>query len=251
MITVATMPLATTFFVAIRLGTVLLFSPIEAIRLLPIHARLIMTLILSVIIVANVSFPAQIPNDLSLMASGFAEFCNGLVLSLGIYACFAVFQIAGQLIDTQMGLNSLAILNPTEKSHELLSSRLLTMLAVLLFFTLDGHHKLMQALAFSFVIIAPGQLTLFDGFTPIIKQFSMMFSLSLMIASPVVFTLLIIDIAGAVLTRNMPQISTYFLTLPIKIMLGLLSFSLLLNYVNPLMEHVFQLYFQSLKLVMS
>lgn len=250
MITIATAPLTTTFLVAIRLGTVLLFSPIEAIRLLPIHTRIFLVLILSMLIVSTVSFPAEPPNDLTLLLSGLAEFCNGLLLSLSLYATFAVFQIAGQLIDTQMGLNSLAILNPTEKSHELLSSRLLVMLAVLFFFALDGHQRLLEALTYSFLIIAPGQPILFHGFTPIIKLFSCMFSLALMIASPVVFTLLMIDIAGAVLTRNMPQISTYFLTLPIKIMLGLLSFGMLLNYINPIMEKAFQLCFQSLKMVM-
>lgn len=251
MITIAVTPLSTTFLVAIRLGTVLLFSPIEAIRLLPIHTRLVLVIILSMFIVTNISIPVEVPNDLTLLASGIAEFCNGLILSLGLYATFAVFQIAGQLIDTQMGLNALAILNPTEKSHELLSSRLLMMLAVLLFFALNGHHRLLEALAYSFLIIAPGQPVLFQGFTPIIQLFSSMFSLALMIASPVVFTLLIIDIAGAVLTRNMPQISTYFLTLPIKILLGFISFGMLLNYLNPVMEKGFQLCFQSLKMVMS
>ncbi len=251
MINIAVTPLTTTFFVAIRLGTVLLFSPIEAIRLLPIHTRLLLVLILSMLVVANLTIPNQNPNDLSLFLSGIAELFNGLILSLSLYATFAVFQIAGQLIDTQMGLNSLAILNPTDHSHELLSSRLLTMLAVLFFFAIDGHHKLIHGLIQSFIIIAPGQHALFTGYAPIIHEFSYMFSLALMIASPVVFSLLIIDICGGVITRNMPQISTYFLTLPIKIMLGYFVFRLLLNYLNPMMEKAFQFCFQTLSQVMS
>lgn len=251
MINVAVAPLTTTFLVAIRLGIVLLFTPIEAIRLLPVHTRLLLVLILSMLVVANLSLPTHQSNELSLFMSGIAELCNGLILSLSIYATFAVFQIAGQLIDTQMGLNALAVLNPGDHSHELLSSRLLVMLAVLFFFAIDGHHKLLQGLALSFKIIAPGQQALFNGYKPIIHLFSSMFSLSLMIASPIVFGLLLIDISGALITRNMPQINTYFLTLPIKIMLGYFIFNLLLNYLNPLMEKAFQLCFQSLNQVMS
>ena len=251
MMTIAVAPLTTTFLVAIRLGTVLLFSPIEAIRLLPIHARLLLVLIISMFIVANLSLPTEQPNELSLLLSGISELANGLILSLSLYATFAVYQIAGQLIDTQMGLNSLAIFNPTDHSHEPLSSRLLVMLAVLFFFAMDGHHKLVQGLALSFMIIAPGEPILFNGFAPIIHQFSFMFSLALMIASPIVVSLLVIDISGAVLTRSMPQISTYFLTLPIKIMLGFFIFYLLLNYLNPIMEKAFALCFQSWKVVMS
>lgn len=251
MMTVAVAPLTTTFLVAIRLGTVLLLSPIEAIRVLPIHTRLLLVLILSMLVVANLSLPDLPPDELSLVASSIAEFCNGLIVSLSLYAAFAVFQIAGQLMDTQMGLNSLAIFNPADHSNEPLSGRLLVMLAVLFFFAAGGHLKLVQGLVMSFMIIAPGQLSLLNGYVPILQQCSLMFALGIMIASPVVIGLMIIDIAGAVLTRNMPQISTYFLTLPIKIMLGLIIFGLMLTYVTPAMDYVFTSCFQSWTTVMA
>jgi len=231
--------------VAIRLGTVILFSPIEAIRVLPIHTRLILVLILSSLIVMNLTLPKLAADELSLIVGGIAEFCNGLILSLSLYATFAIFTIAGQLIDDQMGLNSQAILNPADNSHESIASRLLLMLGVLFFFTLNGHHKLLQSLAASFQIIPPGTLAIFNGFAALGKQFTMMFSLGFMLASPVIISLIVVDIAGAVLTRNMPQISTYFLTLPIKILLGLFVFQLLLNYIHPLMEKIFDYCFDS------
>lgn len=251
MMTITISTLSTLFFVAIRLGTVLLFSPIEAIRILPIHTRLLFVMIISGLIVANLSFTYEYTQELSLALSSLAEFFNGLILSLSLYATFAIFQIAGQLIDTQIGLNSLAILNPADHSHELLSSRLLHMLAVLFFFALDGHHKLLQGLAASFKLMPPGSLKLFNGFLPVIEQFSCLFSLSFMIASPIIASLLIIDITGALLTRNMPQVSTYFLILPIKIMLGLFILSLMLNYLNPIMNTLFQLFFQQWQKIMS
>ncbi len=245
MITIAIAPLTTTFLVAIRLSTVLLLSPIEAIRLLPIHTRLLLVLILSLLVVGNLSLPALPVDEVSLGMSALAEFCNGLILSLSLYAAFGVFQIAGQLMDAQMGLNSLAIFNQASHANEPLSGRLLSMLAVLYFFAIDGHLKLVQGLVLSFMIITPGQLTLLNGYTPIIQLCSLMFSYAIMIASPVVISLLIIDVTGAILTRNMPQISTYFLTLPIKIILGLFIFGTLLTYINPAMDYVFSSCFQS------
>ncbi len=250
MITIAVSQLTTTFLVSIRIGTVLLLSPIEAIRLLPIHTRLILVLTLSMLITNQLSLPIVESDELSLLVKGLAEFSNGLILSLSLYAAFAIFQIAGQLIDTQMGLNALAIFNPADHSHEPLSSRLLLMLAVLFFFAVNGHHKLLHGLIMSFTLITPGKLALFNGFVPVIQQCSLMFSFALMIASPILIGLLIIDVSAALLTRNMPQISTYFLTLPIKILLGLFLFGLLLTVVNPVMEDVFQLCFQSWQRIM-
>ena len=250
MITVAVSPLSCTFLVAIRLGTVLLFSPVEAIRLLPIHVRILLVLMLSMLIVAHIDQPALAIDTLSLVVSGGLEFCNGLILSLSLYSAFGVIQIAGQLMDTQMGLNALAIFNPTDHTNEPLSSRLLLMLAVLFFFALDGHHRLIQALVLSCEMIPPGRLILLNGYVPIIQLFTGMFAFGLMMASPIVISLLVVDLSGAVLTRNMPQISTYFLILPIKIMLGLFVFYLLLTQINPLLNQVFTTCFQSWAVMM-
>ena len=140
MIAIALPTLTATFFVTIRIGAVLLFTPIQAIRQLPTHARLLLVFIISVLLVRNLSLTVTNSDELTLMASVIAEICNGLVLSLSLYAAFAVFQIAGQLIDTQMGLNSLAILNPGDHSYDPLTSRILTMFAGLFFFSLNGHH---------------------------------------------------------------------------------------------------------------
>lgn len=251
MITIAVSQLTTTFLVSIRLGTVLLLSPIEAIRLVPIHARLILVLMFSMLMTNQLSSLTIEPNELSLLLQGLAEFSNGLILSLSIYAAFAIFQIAGQLIDTQIGLNALALFNPVDHSHEPLSSRLLLMLAVLFFFAINGHHQLVTGLQMSFTLITPGKFALFDGFVPVIRQCSLMFSFALMLASPILIGLLIVDVSSALLTRNMPQVNTYFLTLPIKIMLGLFILGLLLTVVNPVMEDAFQLCFQSWQRVMS
>lgn len=251
MITIAVSPLTTMALVAIRLGAVLLLSPIEAIRLLPIHTRLLLVFMISMLIVTNLSLPTTFSDDASLVVSGLAECCNGLILALGLYAAFGIFQIAGMLIDTQMGLNSLAIFNPTNHSHEPLSSRLLLMLCVLFFLSVNGLQKVIQGLVMSFTLIPPGRLALLNGFTAVTQQFSLMFVMAIMVASPVVISLLVIDISGAILTRNMPQISTYFLILPIKIMVGLCMFGLLLTYINPLMEKAFSTCFQSWAVLMS
>ncbi|MBA2709684.1 MAG: flagellar biosynthetic protein FliR [Tatlockia sp.] len=240
MISINLPTLSATFLVAIRLSVLLVFSPIQAIRQLPLHTRLILVLMLSVMLVSNLSLSASNINELSLISGAFIEFSNGLILSLSLYAAFAVFQIAGQLIDTQMGLNSLAIFNPGDHSHDPLTSRLLTMLAVLFFFALNGHHWLLEGLAYSFRKNPPGDFALINGFSLLVHQFSLMFALALMIASPVYLALLVIDISTAVLTRNMPQVSTYFLALPVKILSGFLLLALSLNYLNPLMEYLFR-----------
>lgn len=242
--------LTTLFFITIRLGTVLLFTPIQAIRQLPVHTRLILIFVFSFLLIHYVPNKDILDNS-TILLGGIAEFSNGLILATSLYAAFAVFQIAGQLIDNEIGLNSIAIFNPSEHTQEPLTGHLLSMLAVLFFFGLDGHLWLFKGLAYSFVIIPPGTIALFAGFTPVIKQFGFMFTIALMIASPIILALLAIDLCGAIITRNMPQISTYFLTLPIKIVLGLILLTMMLDYINPLTNTVFEHCFQTWQEVMS
>ena len=225
-------------FITIRLGVVLIFKPIESIRQLPIHIRLF--LVFSFALLINAYLPlANSSVERNLVLGGLAECANGLILAASIYASVAVFQIAGQLIDSQTGLNSLAVFNPAEHSSEPLTSRLLSMLAVLFFFGMDGHLWLFKGIVYSFITIPPGMLKLMSGFTPVLQQFSFMFATAFMIALPVILVLLALDLAGALLTRNMPQVNTYFLTLPLKIMLGFFILSLMMDYLRPVTNQVF------------
>lgn len=217
----------TLVLISIRLSTVLLFSPIQAIRLAPIHARVLLVFIFALVFINYLPIPET---SSSLFPGALLECANGIILSASLCACFAVFQIAGQIIDNQIGFNSIVLFNPAAHSQESLSSRLLSMLAVLFFFGVDGHLWLFKGLNHSFMLIPPGSLKLFSGFTPVIKQFAFMFSMAFMIASPIVLILLVIDLSCALITRTMPQLSTYFLSIPIKIILGLVVLHLILNY---------------------
>jgi len=238
------------FFITIRLGTVLLFTPIQAINQLPIHARLMLILTLSMLLVNYVPCTSQLNNN-TILPGVLAECSNGLILATSLYAAFAVFPIAGQIIDNLTGLNSSVLFNPGETTQEPLTGYLLSILAVLFFFSLDGHLWLFKGLAYSFIIIPPGDLKLFANSAPILKQSSLMFSMAFMIASPIVLALLAIDLCGALITRNMPQISIYFLTLPIKILFGLLLLAMMFDFLNPITNKIFSQCFQTWGELMS
>ncbi len=78
------------------------------------------------------------------------------------------------------------------------------------------------------------------------EQMGFMFSFALMMASPILLALLTVDVCSGILTRTMPQVSVYFLTLPIKIVLGLILLIFILPYINQgttqLFTHCFNLW---------
>jgi flagellar biosynthetic protein FliR len=234
-------------FVAIRLGAIFFFIPIQAIRQLSSITRLMLIFSLSLLIQLNTK---STPID-HLFFRALAEFANGLLLATSLCASFAIYQIAGQLIDNQIGLNTLAFFKPDEEGQESLSSRLLSMIAVLLFFGSNGYIWLFKGLSYSFIITPPGALILFNGLDPILKQFGFMFSISFIIASPIVIALITIDFCSALICRTMTQVNPYFLTLPLKITLGFLMFIMMLQYMTPLTDMIMERCFNTWLEVLS
>lgn len=235
-------------FVVIRISAVVLFTPIQAIRALSVHTRLLFIFCFSFLFFSNSSFT---PSSDYLALRCISEFTNGLLLALGVHAIFSIYQMAGQLMDNQLGLNSLVFFKPDEQGQESLSARLLSMLGVLFFFGSNGYLWFFKGLYYSFIIIPPGTIEVFNGFKPIMKQFSFMFSMSFIIASPIVIALLTVDLCGALITRTMPQINTYFFTLPLKIILGLIILMFMLNYFTPITDTIFNQFFQGWQELMS
>lgn len=227
------------FLIAVRLSTVFLFAPVYPIKQLPVHARMLFIFAMSLVMSFHLNLPMAHTEPVSLVVSGLSEFANGLILSLFIYAAVSVLQITGQLIDNQMGLNTAAIFNPTEHHQDAFSSRLLIMLTMVVFFATEGHHRLLMGLLTSFKVIPPGSLMIFDGFNAVFFQFGSVFVLAFTIASPVVIALLTVELIGAVLTRNMPQVNTYFLTLPIRILMGMGLLIIILGLFSSILSNIF------------
>lgn len=235
-------------FITIRLSTLFFFIPIQAIRQLTMPTRILLVFSFS-LLVAMSTQQGMFTNQLILRS--LTEFANGLILATSLCCVFAVYHIAGQLIDDQIGLNALAFFKPDETGQDSISALLLSMLAVLLFFGSNGYLWLFKGLSYSFIIAPPGTLSLFNGFTPILKQFSFMFSMAFLIASPIVIALVTIDFCSALITRAMPQVNPYFFSLPLKILLGFLIFIMMLQYITPLTDLIMERCFNTWQEVWS
>lgn len=235
-------------FIVIRIGVIVFFIPIQAIRQLSATTRIILVFSFSLLVLLN--SPFHTPTD-NLLLRCVAEFAHGLILTTSLSAVFSLYHIAGQLIDNQIGLNTLAFFKPDESGQEPLSALLLSMLAVLLFFASNGYLWLFKGLSYSFVAAPPGSIILLNGLTPIVKQFSFMFSMAFLIASPIVIALVAIDLCSALIIRTMPQVNPYFFTLPLKIILGFLIFIMMLQYLTAITDSIMHYCFNTWKEVLS
>jgi flagellar biosynthetic protein FliR len=234
--------------VSLRFGVVILLTPVFSLIGLPLKIRVVLVLALSATLVAGMDPAATAsvsaaPADLLLGAA--KELALGSMLAFGLLAGFGAFQLAGRILDIQLGFGVAGLIDPTTRTQAPLLGTVLNMAAVLTFFLIDGHHLLIRGLAYSLVEIPPGSSLRAIPADLVVAQFGAMFVFAALLAAPVMTVVLLVDIALAMMARTMPQMNVFIIGLPLKIFVGLLVLAIALGFLEPAFELVFKGLFEN------
>ena len=208
-----------------RVGAILLFAPILGSNNIPAKLRIGFTLILSFLITPIVS-PSEIPNIkgiLSLAIFMLSEFTIGILIAYAVKLIFITVQIAGTVVDFQMGFGVVNVIDPQTESQVSITAQYMNVLAILFFLVLDGHHIIIQAIVESFKMINPHRFN-FSGLTMqyLLNLFSGAFITAVKFAAPMVATLFFISVALGLIARTVPQMNVFIVGFPLQIGMGLL-----------------------------
>lgn len=231
---------ATVWLIFVRLSALFLLSPIFA-GSLPVHIRALWLLPMALVL-ASSSFvvPIEAPMSIAQMvASSVYEFVVGALMAFGLFAAFGVFLFGGRILDFQMGFGVANLIDPVTNAQAPLLGTILNLLAVTVFFLMNGHHWLIRGIAFSLRQVPVGAGLRELNVHAMVAQFGLMFVYGLMLVAPVVFALLLLDVGMAVAARTMPQVNMFIVGLPLKIFVGLVLLAASLNFMGPLFQKVF------------
>ena len=92
------------------------------------------------------------------------ELLTGIAMALVIQFFFAGVQLAGQLIDTQMGFGIMNVVDPLVGTQTPLLGNFKFILAILLFLQIDGHHYFIKALFDSYELVPIGSCVFLDPY---------------------------------------------------------------------------------------
>jgi|SRR5450830_103639 len=229
------------FYTVIRLGVVLLLSPILAGLGSLVTVRVLLTFALAALLVQGLGpRPPAGALELGPVISGA---CNELVvggtLAFGVFAAFGAFALAGKILDVQSGFGIGTVYDPVTRAGAPLFATMLNMLGAVMFFAMDGHHAFLRGLAFSLEQVPPG-----TGFgtmpvEAVIRQFGLMFSLGVSLIIPVMLILLLTETALAFVSRVLPQMNVFVIGVPVKIVVGTAVLALTVTAMGPSMGRVY------------
>src|SRR5690606_31368171 len=125
-------------------------------------------------------------------------------------------------------------------------SRLMNMIAILVFLAMDGHLLILSGLVYTFEVlpIADAQLSR-GGMGAVIDWSAQVLILGLVMALPLITALLTMNLAMGILNRTAPQLSVFAVGFPISLLAGLLMLTIVLPQSTSFLERLFTYAFEA------
>ena len=215
------------FQVFLRVVALFSVAPVFGGREVPAPARIALALLFSLLVYPVVApWLSPVPADLlGLAGIALRETLIGLFMGLIVSLLFQAALVAGDLLDIQMGFGMAAVFNPSLGAQTAMMGQFLYRYTLVVFLLLNGHHALLQAVIASFERLPAAHFAAqTDAFAVIGDVGMTVLTAGLRIAAPALATLLLVDVALALVSRAVPQMNVFVVGMPVKVVVGLLVF---------------------------
>jgi flagellar biosynthesis protein FliR len=215
-------------FVMVRIGAAFIAAPVFGAMAVPVQVRLVLAGAVGILVVNNapVATPAAVFSVETYLQVA-QEALVGLALGFIIQIAFAGPLIASEAIGNTMGLGFASTIDPQRGGSTPALGQFLSIVMTLLFLALDGHLILVDLIVRSYRVLPPGDawltaeklkgIALFGGYA---------FSAGLLLALPVGFIILCLNIIVGMLSRSAPALNLFAIGLPASLATGLVALAI-------------------------
>jgi len=209
--------------VFIRIVIMMMFIPVFGSPTVPWIAKMGFCGFLALIVTSNLNLDISGLGSAELFISIVRDFLIAIAIGLVVRFIFDGIQLAGEYISYQMGLTVMNIIDPLSNTQIPIVSQLKQLLALLIFFAVDGHHYLIKAVVSSFEYVPVGSQMFGQQFLKeVIKVSGRIFLIALQLSSPILVAMFVTNVAMGIIARAMPQINIFVLSFPVYIGLSLI-----------------------------
>ncbi len=228
--------LATFFLVFCRISSFMVISPGFSLKQAPNLLKGLLSLSFSVTVFSSLQKIVVFQNLFIFSLQSFREILVGMALGFIVQLVFSAIEMAGQIIDFQVGFSMGSVYDPGVGIQGSNYGRLYYWLALAVFFFTDMHHLVIDNLIQSFSIIPITEMSMHGNTVEgMMILFVEVFKISILLAAPVVLVALVTDCVLGIISRSVPQINVLMLGMPMKI---LISFFFVLLFMPNLIESI-------------
>lgn len=202
----------------IRFGALFMATPIFSHQSIPMTVKTAMAFFFTVLFYSAMP-PLAIEITIPTLAVAvLGELLFGLCIGIVLQLAFHVITFAGGQISFIMGFSLASAIDPQTGVSMPIISQFLSLLALMMLFSIDMHHWILLYVNDSLASIPLGGFMMQENlFEYIIQAASNMFMVGFMIAFPITALSLLADIIFGMLMKTMPQFNLLVIGFPIKI----------------------------------
>lgn len=208
----------------IRPGAAFFAAPLFGMAAVPAQLRLVIALAIGM--AGMNAVPFTLPPDGVTSVQGAAmvmgEVLAGLALGFAVQIGYSAAMLAGETIANAMGLGFAAMQDPTSGASSTAMGQLLGLLATFMFLSIGGHLTLATIIVESYRALPVGDAWLSnDSVHGLVLFGGDMIAAGLVIALPVGFALVLVQIVMGMLARSAPSMNLFSVGLPATLLAGL------------------------------
>ena len=220
----------------LRISALLMAAPLFSLDALTVRIRIMLAIVITFLVYPLVDWPVIDP----LSANGLLQIVNqlfiGAMMGLMLQIVVGAISLAGQTIAASMGLSMASMVDPNIGNVPVIS-QFLVIMSTLIFLGFGGHVIMLSMVIDSFQTVPIGKLILGQvAFGKVVAWSGMMFLGGVLIALPVMISLLFINIGLGIITRAAPSLNIFSVGFPASIAAGFLVLILSLDSIGGRMQ---------------
>lgn len=226
-------------YINARVSGFILFNPLLGRTNIPVAFRTGMALVLSWFVMGVTTQEVPAPSGVvELMLHLLLEIALGFLLGMAVNFFFYIPQLAGSMIDTQMGMTMNQMYDAGAAANLSATGMIFNVLMTLLFFAAGGHLTLLQIFLTSEEIVPLGAVSFGPpAYQYMLELFVQCTVLGVKLCMPVLAAELVAQVGMGVLMKVIPQINVFSINIELKVLVGLV---LLFILMVPISEYLIE-----------
>ena len=204
-----------------RISAMIMTAPVFSQGAVSLNIRISLVLVLTWLVWPLVEWPKLDPVSAPGLVWLIQEAAIGAMMGLSLQMVVAAFIVGGQAMSSTLGLAMANMVDPNMGQVPIIS-QILVIMGTLIFVGLDGHAMAIGLVLESFRTIPVAQAwDVMSAIKALLVWSSIIFVGGLLLALPVLVTLLFINVGLGVVTRAAPSLNIFAVGFPIMLMVGL------------------------------
>lgn len=234
----------TFLLILVRVTGFFAIMPVMGNENIPMMARIGASVMISFILLPLVGGSSLVAFENLVLFAYYViqELLIGLAIGFIGSVYFAMFFLAGTIMDRQTGFALANVIDPLTDMEVPIFGNFYNIIFILLFLGINGHHMFIRAIYDSYQFLPIGHrltidLNVVEFMVVIFRNITV---LAFVISAPVMMTAFLANVVLGIFAKTMPQINVFVVGMPLRIIVGLLTIWITLQAIIPFSESFFE-----------